>query len=107
METVIELDLDGRQAAQSELDVARRRASQLSERASDTLAVLPRPALRSLRERAAADSTKNAMRTMRCAFLDAQVDAVYDEITFGRTHYLRLANWRKRPASPSLAWCRP
>jgi thioesterase DpgC len=91
METVIELDLDGRQAAQSELDVARRALASSAERASDTLAVLPRPALRSLRERAAADSTKNAMRTMRCAFLDAQVDAVYDEITFGRTHYLRLA----------------
>lgn len=29
-------------------------------------------------------------RTLRCAFLDAHVDAVYDELTEGRTRYLRL-----------------
>ncbi|MEU0946688.1 (3,5-dihydroxyphenyl)acetyl-CoA 1,2-dioxygenase DpgC [Streptomyces canus] len=70
---------------------ARRTVVSAAERARAVLAALPAPGERSVRERDAADAAKAEVRAVRTAFLDAHVDAVYDELTAGRTRELRLA----------------
>ncbi len=54
------------------------------------LAALPLPTRRTTRQRAEAAAAHDAARRLRARFLDAYADQVYDEITGGRTRYLRL-----------------
>nr|WSY58104.1 enoyl-CoA hydratase/isomerase family protein [Streptomyces sp. NBC_00886] len=54
------------------------------------LAGLPEPALRTPGQHVAAASATDTARTLRAAFMDAHADAVYDELTDGRTRYVRL-----------------
>ncbi|MEU0562522.1 (3,5-dihydroxyphenyl)acetyl-CoA 1,2-dioxygenase DpgC [Dactylosporangium sp. NPDC006015] len=68
---------------------ARAALAAAAARAAATLAALPEAGRRSPEESAAA--VKNEIRALRCAFLDAHVDAVYAELTDGRTRHLRLA----------------
>lgn len=58
---------------------------------ADLLAALPPPGRRSAAERERAAAATDATRALRAAFLDAHTDAVYDELTAGRSRYLRLA----------------
>jgi thioesterase DpgC len=75
----------------SDLARARKALAEASQRASDALAALPEPVLRSPGQRATAAAAKDAARASRCQFMDAHADAVYDELTGGRARYLRLA----------------
>ncbi|WP_405868902.1 (3,5-dihydroxyphenyl)acetyl-CoA 1,2-dioxygenase DpgC [Streptomyces sp. NBC_01515] len=69
---------------------AREALAKAGARTDDLLAALPDPALRTPGQRVAAASATDAARTLRAAFMDAHADAVYDELTDGRTHYVRL-----------------
>jgi thioesterase DpgC len=81
---------DGR-AMQMDLTSARRTLERAAEKANDLLATLPEPWLRSAEQRAVAARAKDAVRSLRCQFLDTHADAVYDELTEDRTVHLRLA----------------
>jgi len=71
---------------------ADRRALTLAiEEAERPLSALPPPLERTGEEQAAATAAKDAARTLRVAYLDAHVDAVYDELTAGRTRELDLS----------------
>jgi thioesterase DpgC len=83
--------LDELAGAGVELAAARQVLSRAAERIEAELAALPEPAGRSPGQRAAATAVQDAGRALRCAFLDTHVDAVYDELTAGRTRELRLA----------------
>ncbi len=61
------------------------------DRAEIELASLPEPARRNATERAAAAKATEAARRLRARFMSTHADAVYDELTAGRTEYLRLA----------------
>jgi thioesterase DpgC len=74
-----------------ELAKARLELAEAAARTEDLLAILPHPENRSDKDRAVAAAAIDATRTLRAAFLDAHVDAVYDELTEGRTRWLRLA----------------
>ncbi|MEU2794199.1 (3,5-dihydroxyphenyl)acetyl-CoA 1,2-dioxygenase DpgC [Streptomyces sp. NPDC007100] len=60
-------------------------------RAEELVASLPAPGSRTAAQRAAAAAAKDAARALRVRFLEAHADAVYDELTEGRTTHLRLA----------------
>ncbi|MFI0263724.1 (3,5-dihydroxyphenyl)acetyl-CoA 1,2-dioxygenase DpgC [Streptomyces sp. NPDC017056] len=60
-------------------------------RAEELVASLPAPGSRTAAQRAAAAAAKDAARALRVRFLEAHADAVYDELTEGRTVHLRLA----------------
>ncbi|MFI6154843.1 (3,5-dihydroxyphenyl)acetyl-CoA 1,2-dioxygenase DpgC [Kitasatospora sp. NPDC051170] len=60
-------------------------------RTADVLAALPEPQHRSPGQRAAAEGAKESARLLRHTFLGAHADAVYDELTDGRTRHLKLA----------------
>jgi thioesterase DpgC len=64
--------------------------AEAARRTEDLLASLPEPGRRSPRQREAAGAARDATRALRCEFLDAHADAVYDQLTAGRTVYLRL-----------------
>jgi (3,5-dihydroxyphenyl)acetyl-CoA 1,2-dioxygenase len=81
----------GAQAVSAELAQARSALAAASRRAGDRLAALPEPALRSPGERGEAGVAKDTMRAMRCQFLDVHAEAVYSELTGGRTVHPRLA----------------
>lgn len=78
-------------AVRAGLGGARRALAAAAEQAAAALAALPGPAARSAAQRAAAGRTAEEVRALRSAFLDAHVDAVYDELTDRRTRPLRLA----------------
>jgi (3,5-dihydroxyphenyl)acetyl-CoA 1,2-dioxygenase len=75
----------------TDLADASRALATAAEHTDDLLAALPGPASRSPEQRAAAGAAKDAMRGLRCAFLDEHVDAVYDHLTGERRQYLRAA----------------
>ncbi|HET8660210.1 MAG TPA: (3,5-dihydroxyphenyl)acetyl-CoA 1,2-dioxygenase DpgC [Micromonosporaceae bacterium] len=75
----------------ADLPHARRVLARSAQRTEAVLASLAEPADRSPEQRGAAAAAKDASRALRCAFLDVHVDAVYDELTGGRTRELRLA----------------
>lgn len=82
-------DLSAVRAA--DLTRARQALAEAARRADDVLAALPEADQRSPEHRAAAAAAKDTARALRCRFRDARADAVYDELTGGRTRYLRLA----------------
>ena len=86
-------------AVRADLSLARRALTEAAERTDDLLAALPEPAVRSPQQGAAAATTKDAMRALRCQFMDSHANAVYDELTAGRTRYLRLAELAEAAAS--------
>jgi len=70
---------------------ARQELAETARRTADILEALPEPGQRSPEQRAVATAAKSSARALRCQFMDAHADAVYDELTGGRTRYLRLA----------------
>jgi (3,5-dihydroxyphenyl)acetyl-CoA 1,2-dioxygenase len=74
-----------------DLALARQALAETAERTDDLIAILPEPGQRSPEERVTAAGSKAAARAVRGQFMDAHADAVYDELTDGRTVYLRLA----------------
>lgn len=78
-------------AIRADLTSARHELASVAGHTADLLAALPDPALRSPDQRAAAAVAKDRARALRVQFMDAHADAVYDELTSGRTRYRRLA----------------
>ncbi|WP_435843996.1 (3,5-dihydroxyphenyl)acetyl-CoA 1,2-dioxygenase DpgC [Streptomyces iakyrus] len=74
-----------------ELAHARVALAKAAARADEVIAALPEPAGRSSAQRAAAAAARAEARELRAAFLGVHADAVYDELTGGRTRYLRVA----------------
>ncbi|AMW15169.1 enoyl-CoA hydratase [Streptomyces qaidamensis] len=70
---------------------ARIALAKAAARADEVIAALPEPARRSSAQRAAAAAARSEVRELRAAFLGVHADAVYDELTGGRTRYLRVA----------------
>ncbi|MEU8527591.1 MULTISPECIES: (3,5-dihydroxyphenyl)acetyl-CoA 1,2-dioxygenase DpgC [Streptomyces] len=64
--------------------------AEAAARSDEVIAALPEPALRSPAQRAAAAAASSEARALRAAFLGVHADAVYDELTEGRTRYLRV-----------------
>ncbi|MFH8383400.1 (3,5-dihydroxyphenyl)acetyl-CoA 1,2-dioxygenase DpgC [Kitasatospora sp. NPDC018058] len=64
--------------------------AETARRTDELLAALPDPERRSQEQRAAALKAVEAARTVRAAFLEAHTDAVYDELTDGRSRHLRI-----------------
>lgn len=81
---------DQLRAVRENLPLARQVLATMGDRADDLIASLPAPAQRSPEQRATAAASKEALRAGRGQFMDAHSDAVYDELTDGRTVYLRL-----------------
>jgi (3,5-dihydroxyphenyl)acetyl-CoA 1,2-dioxygenase len=73
------------------LSRARQVLTEAAVRADDLIASLPEPEKRSPEQRADAAAAHDAARVVRCHFMDAHADAVYDEITGCQDRYLRLA----------------
>ena len=73
-----------------ELARARHALSETSERTEELIASLPEPGQRSPRQRATAEAAHDAARVVRSLFMDTHAEAVYQELTDGRTRYLRL-----------------
>ncbi|MER6079110.1 (3,5-dihydroxyphenyl)acetyl-CoA 1,2-dioxygenase DpgC [Streptomyces sp. NPDC001833] len=89
-------DLDDVQAPLPRARVTLEQAAQHSE---DLLDVLPRPEERSAQQQAVAEAAVDAVRTLRAAFLDTHVDAVYDELTDRRSRHLRVAELAEAAAA--------
>jgi (3,5-dihydroxyphenyl)acetyl-CoA 1,2-dioxygenase len=89
-EMVVPRVRDEIRAVRGDLPLARQVLAKIGDRTDDLIASLPAPGQRSLEQRAAAAASKDAARALRGQFLDAHTDAVYDELTDGRTVYLRL-----------------
>jgi len=75
----------------SDLASASRALASAAERTDGLLGALPEQASRSPDQHAIANAAKDAMRVLRCAFLDEHTDAVYARVTDDRTRHLRLA----------------
>ncbi|MDH6709334.1 thioesterase DpgC [Kitasatospora sp. MAA19] len=82
--------MDAVRAAGGVLPAARTVLADTARRTDELLAALPDPERRSEEQRAAALTAVEAARTVRAAFLDAHTDAVYDELTDGRSSHLRI-----------------
>jgi thioesterase DpgC len=65
----------------------------------DLLARLPEPGQRTPAQRATADAAWDSARELRCAFLAAHVEEVYDELTAGRTRDLRVVELAEAAAA--------
>ncbi|WP_225994707.1 (3,5-dihydroxyphenyl)acetyl-CoA 1,2-dioxygenase DpgC [Streptomyces arboris] len=81
---------DQLRAVCAELTHARVALAEAATRSDDVVAALPEPALRSPAQRGAAAAACSGARELRAAFLGVHADAVYDELTEGRTRYLRV-----------------
>ncbi len=86
-------------AVRGSLVSARLALAEAARRTEDLVASLPEPERRSPEQRATADAAKQVTRALRCEFLDAHADAVYDQLTGGRTAYLRLAQLAEAAAA--------
>ena len=80
----------------------RRAMAKAAQRVDDLLAELPPPPARTAMQRDAAASALDEIRAMRTDYMAAQAEEIYDELTDGRTRYLRidelvLAAARARP----------
>ncbi|MER5883120.1 (3,5-dihydroxyphenyl)acetyl-CoA 1,2-dioxygenase DpgC [Streptomyces sp. NPDC001941] len=74
-----------------ELSTARKALLAGAAEAEDVLAALPDPADRTPEQREAAATAKSAARGLRGRFLSVHADAVYEELTGGRSRRPRLA----------------
>ena len=82
---------DEMRAVRGDLVLARQALAGAAERTDDLLALLQEPGRRPPEQRVTAAAAKDATRALRRQFMDAHADAVYDELTCGRTVHLRLA----------------
>ncbi|GAA4525514.1 (3,5-dihydroxyphenyl)acetyl-CoA 1,2-dioxygenase DpgC [Amycolatopsis samaneae] len=68
----------------------RRALASAAHRADELLAGLPVPSARTPAQREAASSALDGVRAMRTEYLAACAEEIYDELTAGRTRYLRV-----------------
>ena len=81
---------DDLREVRSELSRARQVIARAAARTETRLADLPGPEDRSPEQRAIAEAAGDAVRALRAVFMDRHGDAVYDELTDGRTRHLRV-----------------
>ncbi|GAA2768403.1 hypothetical protein GCM10010103_74450 [Streptomyces paradoxus] len=86
-------------AVRAGLDQARTVIARAAQHTDEVLHALPVPEHRSLEQRNTACAAIDATRTLRTAFLAAHVDAVYDELTVGRTRHLRVTELARAAAT--------
>jgi thioesterase DpgC len=77
-------------AARGDIRRARQTLAEAAQHADDVIASLPEPVARSAGDRATAAAAHDAARAVRCHFLDAHAEPVYDELTGCQGRYLRL-----------------
>lgn len=82
---------DDPRVVDADLAHARQALAAAAAHAAARLAALPEPEQRSPEQRAAAAEAMDAARALRGRFMDRHGDAAYDELTGGRTRYLRVA----------------
>jgi len=82
---------DDIRAVRGDLSRARPVLTEVAARADDLVASLPEPGRRSPEQRAAAVAAHDAARGVRDHFMAVHADAIYDELTGGRSGQLRLA----------------
>jgi thioesterase DpgC len=90
---------DRRSGIRADLAGARQALARAAEHTDGLLAALPEPGLRSAAQLDAATAAKDAARALRCQFMDTHADAVYDELTDGRSCQLRLAELAESAAT--------
>ncbi|WP_431041739.1 (3,5-dihydroxyphenyl)acetyl-CoA 1,2-dioxygenase DpgC [Streptomyces sp. P1-3] len=90
---------DDLRAVRADLDQARTAIARAARDTDETLRALPVPEHRSPEQRAAAQAAIDATRTLRAAFLETHVEAVYDELTTGRTRHLRVTELARAAAT--------
>ncbi|MFI6664262.1 (3,5-dihydroxyphenyl)acetyl-CoA 1,2-dioxygenase DpgC [Streptomyces sp. NPDC050481] len=83
----------------SELSQARQAIALTAARTETRLADLPGPEDRAPEQRTVAEAAGDAMRALRAAFMDRHGDAVYDELTDGRTRHLRVGELAEAAAA--------
>lgn len=83
----------------ADLGRARTAVTHAAKRTDDLLEALPAAEHRSPEQRATALAALNATRALRSAFMDVHTDAVYDELTEGRTRSLRVAELARAAAA--------
>ncbi|MFF7591539.1 (3,5-dihydroxyphenyl)acetyl-CoA 1,2-dioxygenase DpgC [Kitasatospora purpeofusca] len=81
---------DELRAVRAELPSARAALAETAGRTDELLAALPEPERRSPQDRATALAAVDAARRARAAFLDVHTEAVYDELTAGRSRHTRI-----------------
>ena len=89
-EVVVPQVRDEIRAVRGDLTLARQVLAEIADRTDDLIASLAEPGERSPEQRATAAASKETARAVRGQFMDAHADAVYNELTDGRTVYLRL-----------------
>jgi thioesterase DpgC len=67
-----------------------RALAKAAQRVDDLLAELPSPPVRAPTQRTAASSALDKIRAMRTDYVEAHAEEIYDELTAGRTRYLRI-----------------
>ncbi|MEV7736606.1 (3,5-dihydroxyphenyl)acetyl-CoA 1,2-dioxygenase DpgC [Streptomyces sp. NPDC088921] len=78
---------------------ARQAIALTAARTETRLADLPGPEDRAPEQRTVAEAAGDAMRALRAAFMDRHGDAVYDELTDGRTRHLRVGELAEAAAA--------
>jgi thioesterase DpgC len=68
----------------------RRALAEAARRVDDLLSELPAPPLRTPAQRDAASSALDEIRATRAGYVEAHAEEIYDELTAGRTRYLRI-----------------
>lgn len=90
---------DDLREVRSELSQARQAIALTAARTETRLADLPGPEDRAPEQRTVAEAAGDAMRALRAAFMDRHGDAVYDELTDGRTRHLRVGELAEAAAA--------
>jgi thioesterase DpgC len=91
LHSTVRRGVPGAPAHPTALSQARRTVAEATEQTRALLAALPEPGNRSREQNDQAAAAMVAARQIRCDFLDVHAEAVYDELTGGRTRSLRLA----------------
>ncbi|QIY76676.2 (3,5-dihydroxyphenyl)acetyl-CoA 1,2-dioxygenase DpgC [Streptomyces sp. RLB1-33] len=90
---------DELRSMRAELGQARTALDRAAERVGDRVGALPAPELRSPDQRAVAAAEYDTARALRSAFMDAHAEAVYDELTDGRSVSLSLTELTRAAAA--------
>ncbi|WP_260478279.1 (3,5-dihydroxyphenyl)acetyl-CoA 1,2-dioxygenase DpgC [Nonomuraea sp. WAC 01424] len=82
----------------------RRVLAEAARRADDLLAGLPAPPARDAAQHEAASTALDGIRALRTHYMEAHAEEIYDELTAGRTRYLRIDElvWAAATACPGL-----
>ncbi|MFF8196125.1 (3,5-dihydroxyphenyl)acetyl-CoA 1,2-dioxygenase DpgC [Streptomyces bobili] len=86
-------------AVRGDVTLARTALARAALATDEKLRALPVPEQRSSEQRATAAQALDVARTLRAAFLETHVEAVYDELTANRTRHLRVTELARAAAA--------